>query len=39
MIDPVPQLPRAERFGAERGHLGGKRGAAEPDEIAAQLFG
>ena len=36
MIDPVPQLARAERLGAERGHLGGELRAAQADEVAAR---
>src|SRR6516162_2649082 len=39
MIDPVPKLPSAERFGAKLRHLGGKRRAAKPDEVASRRFG
>ena len=38
-IDPVPELARAERFGAEFGHFGGERLAAQSDKIAARRFG
>ena len=37
MIDPVPQLARAKRLGAEFRHLGGECVAAEPDEIAVRF--
>src|SRR6516165_10766747 len=39
MIDPMPKLASAERFGAKPRHLGGKRRAAKPDEVAARRFG
>jgi hypothetical protein len=39
MIDPVPELARSEWCRAELGHLGGKRLAAEPDEVAVRLSG
>src|SRR5437588_2880079 len=38
-IYPVPELARAERFGAEFGHFSGKRLAAQPDEVAARRCG
>ena len=34
VIDPLPQLARAERLGAEGGHFRGQLGAAQPDKVA-----
>src|SRR5437762_14211040 len=38
-INPVPELSRAKRFGAEFGHFGGERLAAQPEKVAARWFG
>ena len=35
VVDPVPQLARAERLGAEIVHFRRQLGAAQPDKIAA----
>ena len=35
VVDPVPQLARAERLGAETVHFRRQLGAAQPDEVAA----
>ena len=37
MVDPMPELPRAKRLGAEFRELGGKGFAAQPDKIAALI--
>jgi hypothetical protein len=39
MVDPVPQLARAKRFGAKGRHLGRQGVAAEPDQMAARADG
>jgi len=39
VINPVPQLARAERFGGERRQLSGEGGSAEPDEVGVLRFG